>query len=163
MTRAVYLFLGHSLFAWLSALIRSMYRAPRLFWEAELKIPLCATSFAAPAEFCEVIWLMISIYLAYYYDVGDARQYGGVMCTGYMIKVGLTGMLGSLLASTLFVGNFTGLTSIADSTFTLAHAMLMAIFMHLTVWPRIKLLPLYAAEASNLKQFTNIVSENDSI
>ena len=163
MTRAVYFFLGHSLFAWLSALLRSMYRAPRLFWEAEMDIPFCATSYAAPAEFCEVIWMMISMYLAYYYDVGDARQYGGVMCTGYMVKVGLTGMLGSLLASTLFVGNYTGLTSVTDSAFTLAYAILMALLMHLAVWPRVKLLPLYASEASNLKQFASVVSKKDSI
>lgn len=102
-----------------------------------------------------MIWLLTTFYAVYYYDVGAPRTYGGVMCTGYMIKVGVTGFFGSLLVSMLFVGNYAGLTSVADSGFTLAYSMLMAILMHIALWPRIKLLPLYFSETTT---FCNFVS-----
>lgn len=115
----------------------------------------CSLRYSAPnTGIVGLVWLIVSFYLDRYYEVGQARtRFGSVMCTGYIIKMGVTAVIGVTIISTTFAPYYLGLMTLNASVFSVALALLLAIWWHYQLKMFFKLLPLYMAESKDLTTF----------
>ena len=86
---------------WQGTLLNLIYKANRPFWIASETNPVnnfasyCDYDYAAPnLELMVSTYVYLIAYLNYYHEIGgESKKYGSVMCTGYIIKMGVTSVL----------------------------------------------------------------------
>jgi hypothetical protein len=98
-SKPAFLYLGcqFAFLNYLSQLLISVYNQPRPFWVSEqITSDKCYMSLGNPADTLMTnSFLLLSLYLHKYYEVGIPRKRMSVMCTAYIVKMALT-CLGSV-------------------------------------------------------------------
>ena len=94
----------------LSRTLNSIYSQPRPYWVTdEIQSDYCLISFGNPSKIlANYTFIVFTLYLHKYYDVGVAQKRMSVFCTAYIIKMAVTAvaliMLFLSMASGVYLG-----------------------------------------------------------
>ena len=105
----------------------------------------CDMDYGAPnLELMIATYLYFVAYLNYYHEVGgEEKKFGSVMCTGYIIKMGITSFLLTGMIGFFFGSMYLGQTTYDQALFSMGLGTLFAGWFHFGVKIHFKLLPLY--------------------
>ena len=93
-----------------------------------------------------VSYLALSLYLGYYYEIGEPRKFQSVMCTGYIIKMALTSILLFMCFVLGWALAFNGANSYDQILIGYFFGISMAAFLHYNLKVHFKFLPVYLSK-----------------
>ena len=97
-------------------------------------------------------FLLLSLYLDKYHDVGERTpKFKSVMCTGYIIKMGVTTFLGVYLFILAYALMYIGFNSYDQLIFGGVLGVMFGLILHYKVKIHFKLLPVYLSFEQNGK------------
>ena len=93
---ALYLWTSFGMICYLNAaILKSLYHEPRPFWvSSDIKPQKCRTDFGNPSgHSMATSFFWVSLYLHYYFEVGQRKKINTIFCTAYIVKMALTATL----------------------------------------------------------------------
>lgn len=89
---SLYITCAFSFQIYLSTLMKQLYGEPRPYWVSpNIESPHCMVEFGNPSGHCFVgSFFYLTLYLHFYYEVGEKRKKMAVFCTAYIVKMALT-------------------------------------------------------------------------
>ena len=132
MAQALFHFFILQVFQYLTAVLCALVSEKRLFWlDLEVKPHHFNLHFAAPdVELASFTCLITTLFLGYYHEVGQPPRFGGAMCTGYIIKIFVMGLLGTIFIGIVVSSAYLGQLSFQASIFTISLSVLFGSYMH---------------------------------
>ena len=94
----------------LSHALHSIYRQPIPYWVSDqIKSDRCLVSFGNPSKIlANYTFIVFTLYLHKYYDVGVTQKRMSVFCTAYIVKMALTAVALILLSLLMVSGVYLG-------------------------------------------------------
>jgi len=152
---ALYFWVTLSIVKYGDAILQSFYKGSRPSWASDNIENLygCNKSFSSPCSAClATSYITITLYLYKYYEVGEhAVRFRSVMCTGYIIKMGLMALLIFLNLNMGFAQMYLGANSYNNVILGGLLGTLLAILFHFGLKIHFKHLQVYLSEAKNEK------------
>jgi len=137
---------------WLGSLLQMLYRGERPFWALKGDVKNlaggCLLTYGGPSTgVMMATYLMLTLYLNYYYQVGEPpKQFASVMCTGYIIKMGITSFTLTALIGFGLTNVYLGVNSYDQTLLAVVLAAYFAFWFHFKLKIHFKLLPYYMSQ-----------------
>lgn len=145
--KSFYLWVAVPTVIYMQAIISDLYKFPKPF-QADTAISnqgFCDITFGAPNYECMITsFLWISIYLGQYYEVGEpAVRFQSVMCTGYIVKMGVQAAIFIMLSTLGFAMMYNGMATYDQILLGLFLGSAFAFLGHYVLKIHFKWLPVY--------------------
>ena len=145
---ALYIWMACCFSVYLTSVLKSAYGEGRPFWESGDITPAdCVLDLGNPSGHClTASFILLTLYLNQYYEVGRRQVFRTIFCTGYIVKMGLTALLLSFLIMLMFSRVYLGEHSINQVIFGTSIGVVLSVSMHYSLKPFLKRMPAYLRE-----------------
>ncbi|CDW77936.1 pap2 superfamily phosphatase [Stylonychia lemnae] len=141
---ALYIVASFGFIVFLNAsVMKSFYQEPRPYWVSEeIKPQKCRTDFGNPSgHSMTTSFFWVTLYLNYYFEVGQKKKINTIFCTAYIVKMALTAGLIIFLMFMALSRVFLGEHSYNQVFFGTQLGVFMAVALHYWIKPILKTLP----------------------
>eukprot|EP00347_Sterkiella_histriomuscorum_P014189 403361826 len=141
---ALYLWTSFGMICYLNAaILKSLYHEPRPFWvSSDIKPQKCRTDFGNPSgHSMATSFFWVSLYLHYYFEVGQRKKINTIFCTAYIVKMALTATLIIFLMFMALSRVYLGEHSYNQVFYGTQLGVYFAVTLHFIVKPQLKRLP----------------------
>lgn len=139
----MYVWASFGFICYINTIMKTLYHEPRPFWVSQdIKPEKCRAEFGNPSGHAMITsFFWVTVYLHYYFEVGQKKQFNSIFCTAYIIKMAITASLVIFLMFMALSRVYLGEHSYNQVFYGTQLGLFFAFSLHYLVKPVLKKLP----------------------